>query len=196
MARRRGRPSKPGKRQPDGRLVPPADPALVKPSAWVAAQLARYGQDYCTALGRAYAGGILGQGDDAKARYAGGKRFAALSTKFFGAQHYRCALDQSPRGHDASMIEVPDWQRAQRAWLTTACDALDTSGLRPIIDGLLSPHNTDAGPAWLDRLLARNPEQRDHAIAYAARQALDILAAPQEHVRNRVALALDFHAGL
>lgn len=60
---RAGRKRKDGKREPNGRLQRVS--GFDKGSDWVQAQRARYGEHYSTALGRAYAAGLLGEESEA-----------------------------------------------------------------------------------------------------------------------------------
>lgn len=71
MAKRRGRSSKPGKRTKSGRLARDgyAQPLYDCGNERVQALSARYGTHYSTALGRAYAAGLLGEPQEALNRY-------------------------------------------------------------------------------------------------------------------------------
>lgn len=171
----RGRKSKPGARHKCGKLKQPASPDnRVKGSEWVQARQARFGQHYSSAIGRAYAAGLLGNDERAKERLDAGKRFARVHASVIGGPAYRCALNDAPRGsggHD-------DHERQQRdqRWLFAAMDSLDIDGSRPWLDALVGTQNTDNGPVWLDRLLVGGKDPYDRAMLAYAIRALDVIA--------------------
>lgn len=181
---RRGRPSKPGKRYPNGRRV--HEPSYDKGSDWVQAMKAKYQTHYNTALGRAYAAGLLAD-DQATAddRYTGGKRFARIYNRIIGGETYRCPLDRSPRG-SLTELETTEQDIRDKDWLFAAMDALDASGVRPYLDQFLARSHTDTGPLWLDRLLAGHKDPADLMLLKAAIGALDIVAPPRKEVGIRV----------
>lgn len=149
-----GRKAKAGKRERNGRLQRNnyPEPKLEKPSAWVAERVARYGVHYCWALGRAYASGLLDDGD-ALSRYQAAKKFVRVYQRFYGSDAYACPLDNSPRGSNVVDLTISEYQERDREWLRTAMDSMDVSGGRPYLEQLLSRQHTDQGPPWLDRLL-------------------------------------------
>ena len=148
---RRGRPSNPGKRYPGGKRV--AAVTHDKGSEWVQSQRAKFREHYNTALGRAYAAGLLGDDQDvAMDRYQGGKRFARVYNRVCGGETYRCPLDRTPRGSE-SKLEAIEYAELDRNWLFSAIEAMDVAGCRPWLDQLLARAHTDTGPDWLDRLL-------------------------------------------
>lgn len=187
----RGRPSKTGKRK-NGRRVPDIA-TFDKGSAWVQAQRERYGQHYCWALGRAYASGLLGEGDEAKDRLDAGRKFARIYNRVIGPVGvYACPLDDTPRGRP---LAVDDPERTERelkdkAWLWAIMDSLDVAGVRPYLDQLIHTNYTDSGPHWLEPLLAnrwmaserhwRLGKPQGHPVDLmllgAALKALDIIA--------------------
>ncbi|WP_260927396.1 hypothetical protein [Novosphingobium sp. 9] len=179
---RKGRPSKAGKREKNGRRQRSSagfELAYDKGSEWVQARRAKYGTHYNTALGRAFAAGLLAD-DEALAldRYQAGKRFARLYNRVVGGATYRCALDRSPRG--AANV-APDLDRLEhdlrdQEWLFAAMASLDTAGCRPYFDQLITSLHTDHGPPWLDRLLDGGSDPLDKVLLDAAISALDILA--------------------
>jgi hypothetical protein len=195
-----GRPRKSGKRFKCGKLRAP-EQRLERPSAWVAAQYARFGVHYCWALGRAYASGLLGDGAEALNRYQAAKRFVRLYQRFFGGAAYACPLDDSPRGENVVSLDVSEHQENDRRWLAAAMDSMDVSGCRPYFDQLISAVNVDRGPHLLDAMIAVgdfneglsaiNAERRkdgkaplvrqsvhplDQMVLAAALQALDMIA--------------------
>lgn len=179
-----GRPRKAGKRTASGRLKRNNYPEFtyVRGSEWVQAMQARFGTHYNTALGRAYAAGLLGEGTEALNRYQAGKKFARLWRWKYGGDAYRCALDDTPRGgHDE--IHANDDREHDHKWLKASADSLDVSGLRPYFDALISSLNVDSGPFWLDSLLAGSKDARDKMLLAAAIRALDIIAPEAKPVR-------------
>lgn len=179
----RGRPRKPGKRYKSGDLKPVYD----KGSERIAAASARFGTHYSSALGRAYAAGLLGDGDRAFDRLNGGKKFAQLYTRTFGGTVYRCALDRSPRGPiEDPAQEDPQRDQMGRDWLAKVMRELDGAGCRPWLDQLISSAYVDTGPQWLDRLILGCGKKPDQTLLDAAIAALDILAPPK---RSRIRAA-------
>lgn len=174
---RRGRPSKAGKRHPNGRRVHEA--GFDKGSEWVQARREKYQTHYSTALGRAYAAGLLAEDADvALDRYQAGKRFARVYNRIVGGEIYRCALDRSPRGCAVVPSDADALEREVRdqEWLFASMSALDAAGCRPYFDQLIAVSHTDHGPAWLDRMLAGGRDPCDKMLLEAAVNALDILA--------------------
>lgn len=155
-----------------------AEPVYDHGSDWVRERRARFSVHYNTALGRAYAGKLLG--DDADDRYQGGKKFARVYQRMFGGETYRSPLDQTPRGHD--LIDDRDYSR-DRDWMFAAMDALDVAGVRPFLDQLITRMHTDHGPPWLDRLLSGGKDPCDKMLLDAACKALDIVAPPKMTAR-------------
>lgn len=173
--RRKGRPSKSGKRHDCGKLKAPVDPRYVAPSDWVSGQVHRFGQDYNSALGRAFASGLLGEGSQAKDRYDTARKLIALYGAVIGKDRYRCGLDQSPRGVDH--MRVPTQRDIDdQEWLLVNLTRIDNSGCRPFFDQLTSARFTDYGPPWLDRLLAtQHRDRRDTMILDAAIKGIDAI---------------------
>lgn len=132
----------------------------------------RFGDHYSTALGRAFASGLLGDGSDAKERLDIGNRFGSLYRRLLGGDRYRCALNDNPRG--GSSWDNPR-EPEETAWLLDAIDRANRSGGRPFLDQLLSREYTDHGPVWLDRLLAVK-DRRDDIVLNAAIRAIDFIA--------------------
>jgi hypothetical protein len=167
-----GRKRKAGDRHRCGKLKrQPNAPGFDKGSDWVQERRARFGVHYCTALGRAYAAGLLG--DNADDRYMGGKQFIRVYQAIIGGEAYRSPLDDTPRGSSdhADYVNPRDHD-----WLFAAMDALDVAGVRPYLDQLIARSHTDHGPPWLDALLAGGKHPADLMLLKAACKALDILA--------------------
>lgn len=200
---KRGRPSTPGKRHPNGRKV--HTPKAKDPTSKVMEAKRRFGTYYCSALGRFYASGLMGKDDLAKDRYQGALRFLRIYGSVYGGPYFRSPLDQTPRGKGHER-ENP-FAEQDREWLRTAMAALDVSGCYPYLEQLLCLTNVDSGPGWLDRMLdvqlwnselaslnnqlrekakatgnafapqwPKAMDPRDQMIADAAIKALDILA--------------------
>lgn len=151
------------------------EPKLVQPSDWVAKQRARFGEYYSSALGRAYAAGLLGDGNDAKGRIDGAKKFVRLYRVIVGSDIYRCPLNDTPRGGGGPDVDVDE---REHRWLFKAMDAMDVAGVRMFLDQLITTLHTDRGPDWLDRLLSGGTDPRDRMVLDAAMRALDIVSPP------------------
>lgn len=171
-----GRARKHGKRTASGRLSR-AKRATVQ--AWdygterTAKKWADFGQHGSSAIGRAYAAGLLGQGSDAKARLDAGNRFAATYSQMIVQRAYTCPLGQNSGG--SSSEGNPERDQARQDWLFAAMDRLDRTGSRPWLDQILSVQYVDAGPYWLDRVIGRRDKPADKLILAAAVAALDEL---------------------
>lgn len=183
---RKGRPRKlNAKRSASGRAIP--DIVFDKGSEWVQARRARFDTHYNTALGRAYAGGLLAADEEtALDRYQGGKRFVRAYNRVCGGETYRSALDRSPRGLE-TYLEFCDNPSREHDWLFAAINSMDVAGCRPYFDQLVARSYTDVGPAWLDRLLDGQKDQRDVMVLNAAIAALDILAPARKDMGIRSA---------
>jgi hypothetical protein len=168
----RGRPRKSGNRTKSGQLSRAGKPARDKGTDRIAAQIERYGGHYCTAIGRAYAAGLLGEGQEAQDRYQAGKRFARLYTRLI-APSYRCPLNDTPQGGG-----TPDHERdqADQDWLFDMGDKLNRAGLRPWFDQLTGDQHHDTGPRWLDNLLDGKTHPGDVMVLEAAIAGLDLIS--------------------
>jgi len=178
MARATGRKRKPGKRTESGRISRAgAVPLFDHGSDRVRAMRDKFGTDYNTALGRAFAFGLLGQGNEAKDRYSLGKRLAKVRQRYYGHRRPTCALDNSPRGNVILIITEDELERAlaDKAWLKQAEAKID-QGCAPYLDQLLSDLYTDTGPYWLANLIEGPSDARDRMVLDAALKALDALA--------------------
>lgn len=178
---RKGRKLKQGKRTASGRLARDNYPTPIydRGSERVQAMREQFGTDYNTAIGRAYASGLLGQGDQAKDRYMVGKRLAKVRLRYYAHRRPTCALDNSPRGNVVLIITEDEYEQAllDKAWLKEAEAKIDR-GCAPYLDQLLSDLYTDAGPYWLTSLIEAKPGQhdkRDLMVLAAALRALDAL---------------------
>jgi hypothetical protein len=174
MGKRRGRPSKSGRRTASGRLVRAETPESAKPSEWVKARFDRFGSHYCWALGRAYASGLLGEGNEAKDRLDSAGKFVTLYQRYYGGSAYSCPLDQTPRSSYVSDYD-PERQEPEREWIRAALRAVEASGGMPFFEQLITRLHIDAGPAWLDRLLDGPRHSADKMVLDAALKALDAI---------------------
>ena len=181
-----GRRRKQGPRTPSGRLKRDNYPRVVHDRGVerIAVMRERFGVHYNSALGRAYASGLLGPEDAAKLLLDAGKRFAALSERFWQQGRYGCPLGREHRS-TAIKIEIRAYpgEEADYEWLVAKANALDAAGARPWLDQLISPIYHDSGPAWLDRLLAGGRHPADIMLRDAAIKALEIIAPKQPKVR-------------
>lgn len=183
-----GRKRKDGKRTESGQLSRAG--RNVQPSEWVAKRRARFGEYYNSALGRVYASGLLGDGNEAKERYDTSRKFAALYRRLIGRDRYRCALDTSPRGSTGD--DLSDARAEKEAhdteWLLEAMRKMDATGCRPFFDQLICHTFTDYGPPWADRLLDGPKDRRDTMVLDAAIMAIDAMIGERRLVeRIRVA---------
>lgn len=186
MGKRRGRPSKSGRRTASGRLArdPNHVPESAKPSEWVKARLERFGTHYCWALGRAYASGLLGEGNEAKDRLDSAGKFVTLYQRYYGGSVYSCPLDQTPRSNFVAPYDH-DRQEPEKEWIKSAMRLLEASGGMPFFEQLISRAHVDQGPTWLDRLLddqIKHPA--DKMVLAAALKALDAIPASVRTARR------------
>jgi hypothetical protein len=182
---RSGRKSKPGKRYPNGKRKIPTV-TYDRGSEWVQGQRKRYGEHYGSALGRAFAAGLLGE--DAQRLFDAGKHFVRTYNRILGGPGYRCALDDTPRGGNLALVEDHDpdrqeWEVKQQRWLYAIMDSLDVDGSRPWLDQLIHTNYIDHGPLWLDRLLAGGKDPADLMFLKAAMRALDVIAPEKQKSR-------------
>ena len=182
---RKGRPRASGKRTRSGRLIP-LDPEArrVKGSEQAERRKELFGDNGYDAIGRAYAVGLLGEGDQAKDRLAIGRRYAQAYHAEWSIGRYRCALDSSPRG--ASNYEGTN---ERREWIMAQTARVVATGTMPFFDQLVDPlrMHTDANPEWLGRMIATElanrvtrgvlelHDERDWIILRAALKGLDAL---------------------
>ena len=187
MGKSAGRKRKPGKRTQSDR---PSRAGVLqlfdRGSDWVQKMRDRFGQDYTTPLGRAYAAGLLGDDDQAKLRYDAGKKFIRIRRRVFAHREITCPLDQTPRGGH-SFVHDDERDADDQQWLYTAMDSIGRSGCGPWFEHLLSSDYVDAGPHWLDRLLASKPQPLDKVKLHLALLALDVITPERAYAQIRVA---------
>ncbi len=181
MARRGRKAKQAQKRYANGRIVPNRypQPAYDKGSEWVQQRRERFGEHYSSALGRAYASGLLGDDAQAKNRLDTGKRFSALYSVFIEQGRYGCPLGREQRstGTGDEIRGIAASMDAQK-WLFDAMDDLDRDNLRCWLDNLLSEEFHDRGPVFLDRLLMGGRDPYDRAVLAKCIEALDCIATP------------------
>ena len=172
---RKGRPRKPGRREGNRppRLVTPHD----KGNPRVAAMRERFGEHYNSAIGRAYAAGLLGEETLARVRYDAGKRFQRAVERFFEVGRVRCPLGQERRSGGVSVqLEANPYEADEWQWVCGMADRLSFTGLRPWLDQLTLGLYHDADPYWLAALLEEGKHPADLAVLDTVIKALDLIA--------------------
>lgn len=190
MGRGAGRKRKPGQRTASGALKRDNYPVPVydKGSDRIREMRERFGEHYNSAIGRAYASGLLGAEAEAMNRYQAGKRFSRLYSQLIEQGRYGCPLGRelSSRGTGGEVVGIAANMEAQ-TWLFDAMRDLDTVGLRPWLDQLLCADFHDAGPVWLTRLLMGGRDPYDRAMLKQCIDALDCIAPAVPAARIRAA---------
>lgn len=190
MGRGKGRKRKPGARTASGALKRNNYPQPVydRGADRVRVQRERFGEHYNSALGRAYAAGLLGDEAEAANRLRAGKRFSRLYSALIEQGRYRCALNPEPRsaGRSTAFHGASDRDLGQE-WLFDAMRDLDKAALRPWLDQMLAAEFHDAGPVWLTRLLAGGRDPYDQAMLKHCIEALDCIAPALPKPRIRAA---------
>jgi hypothetical protein len=154
-----------------------------KPSEWVKAQLKLFGNHYCWAMGRAYASGLLGEGNEAKDRLDSAGKFVRLYGRYYGSSVYSCPLDQTPRSNFVADYDH-ERQEPEKDWLKAALRALELSGGMPFFEQLISRAHVDQGPVWLDRLLTGPRDPADLMVVAAAMKAMDAIPGSTREARR------------
>lgn len=154
---RTGRPRKPGPRDKRGRLIRKVDAGTKR------AQKAReaFGLNCADALGRAYASGLLGTDTTAKAMLDTGRSMSAAYQYRYGVGRIRCPLGGPTGGGQ----EDPFRAMLLADWLDARLSAVARKGksVRAAFDDLVIVEHADAGPPWLDRILAGDANVADMA---------------------------------
>lgn len=186
----KGRKSKPGARTKSGALKRNNYPQPVydRGSDRIKAQRDKYGENYNSPIGRAYAGGLLGDEATAMNRLQGGKRFARVYGSLIEQGRYGCPLGRELRlaGSTSEVTGMEACMRTQE-WLFEAMRDLDAEQMRPWLDQMLASEYHDQGPVWLDRLLMGGRDPYDRAMLNNAIKALDTIAPPMPVNRIRAA---------
>lgn len=182
----KGRKGKTGQRTKSGALKRNNYPAPVydRGSDRIRAQRERYGENYNSPIGRAYASGLLGDEATAMNRLQAGKRFARLYSTLIEQRRYGCPLGRELRSM-GTVDEVSGMEACMRTqeWLFDAMRDLDAEQLRPWLDQMLSIEYHDEGPVWLTRLLMGGRDPYDQAMLKNAIKALDCIAPPLPQAR-------------
>lgn len=186
---RRGRPRKAGKRKENGKLERDnyAVPAYDHGTERAQERFRRFGTHGATALGRAYASGLLGDEQEASIRYDAGKRFSRLYSALIEQGRYRCPLARERLSAGVVVHFTGHRQdEADQAWLFEAMDRLDHAGLRPWLDQLVLELYADQGPYWLDAILDGGRDPVDRMVLKWAVAALDMIAPETKAMGIRV----------
>jgi len=173
---KRGRPKKSGKRTKSGRLSRAGvEPKIVRGNERAMAMRERFGSFATEAIGRAYYEGLLGPKDDpiALERFRKGVELATEWRKHF-APHYRCALNDNPRG-SANTTESHTARNAYH-WMMREIEALDQAGFGSWFHQMVLAFNPDGGPAWLDRLIEGTGDFADERVLRLNIEALDYIS--------------------
>lgn len=159
---RRGRPRSSGKRSKTGRLLE----QFIKGNPVAEERKAAFGTNGWDAIGRAYAVGLLGEGNEAKARLDAARAYASAYHAVWG-RPYRCALDTSPRGGtDGETPEAIERMIARRLWVNERTRAINATACGSYFDQLVDPlrHATDHDCYWLADLIDSALANRKRAL--------------------------------
>lgn len=139
------------------------------------AMQARFGSYCADALGRAYASGLLGSDANARAMLDTGRKMARIYRARYDHGCPRCALAPRTGGNPEDVERV----LAEDKWLTARLNAVRSCGTAVAVafaQLVIEPH-ADAGPPWLDRLIAcaegGNLNREDLAPLAAALEGLE-----------------------
>lgn len=183
---RKGRPRKPGRRTDRDKPIRTPQ-AHDKGNERVQALRERYGEHYSTALGRAYAAGLLGEETLARVRYDAGKRFQRAVERFFEVGRVKCPLGQRMRsGGPAVQLAANSYEDDEWQWVCDMADRLGQAGLRQWLDQLTLSRYHDADPYWLAALLDGGKHPADVAVLNTVIKALDMIAPEAPRVTIRV----------
>lgn len=180
---RKGRPRKPGRRTDRDkpiRAVQPHD----KGNDRVQALRERFGEHYSTALGRAYAAGLLGEETLARVRYDAGKRFKRAVERFYEVGRITCPLNQRVRSGGFSVqISGDPYEEEEFAWVNDKSRRVEV--VRSYLDSLILDIYHDRDPYWLAALLDGGRHPADLAVLDTVIKALDLIApeAPRAVIR-------------
>jgi hypothetical protein len=168
MSRKRGRPRKNGRREPNGRLAR-AEPSIIRGNERAQARLALYGQDGIDAIGRAYTRGLLGS--EAKQLLDTARAIARAYWAWYEIGPYACPLGNRT---GSSIHRDEEREQRQEEWLRSQLAIRDRFGFdkRRLFDQLVINVNPDEGPAWLDRLIDRKGYSNDWSRLSAALEVL------------------------
>lgn len=141
--------------------------------------------DTCDAIGRAYAAGLLGHGEDGAERASrllnAGRRIAAQYWRVLGFHTPDSLARFQPSSPSAP--PSPEDERIREDALNDGLALVQAQGrsCRFAFDQLVIDPNPDHGPAWLDRLIwarkqGRTPMEGDNNMLRLAVKGLEALA--------------------
>lgn len=182
---KRGRKRKAGLRTKSGQL----SRAVVKidrgnPRAELMTAL--YGTNGSDAIGRAFERGLMGGGQDAKAMLDTARAIHRAYWSWYANGPIRCALAD----RNGASVEGDDEREArQEKWLNAMLKIAGKGGSteRTLFDQLVIDVNPDCGPAWLDRLIARQPVSDDWGRLACALDGLADCAGVERLTVKRIA---------
>lgn len=163
----KGRKSKSGKREPNGRISRKGEVVTFDHGSDKARdKFSVYGQDGSDAIGRAYVVGLLNfDGGDADARLNTGRMIFRAYWPMFVVGRCGSALADHVPGLDTDHIDPEERQRRieREKDLTEKLRRIDRKGrgFRRAFDQLCIDMNPDCGPAWLDRLIWARKHRRE-----------------------------------
>lgn len=148
----KGRKRKAGPRTRSGQLSRAGFSLFDRGTDRVQAMQALYGPDGADAIGRAYRTGLLGVGNEAKARLDMARRVSNAYWRHYSAGTYKCALGDRTSGSIADIDQVrakqsEEWLDDQLAMVTDLGEGERRAFYQLVID-----INPDSGPLWLDRV--------------------------------------------
>jgi hypothetical protein len=150
-----------GSREPNGRLQRTPVPVFDRGTERAQAMQALYGPYGADAIGRAYSGGLLGEGTEAKAILDLARRLSNAYWQAYATGSYTCPLGERTHG---SVVAL-DQERIKRReeWLQDCLLVVRKMGdqTNRAFRQLVIDVNPDSGPTWLDALLWHRRQKRD-----------------------------------
>lgn len=116
----------------------------------VAKKSALYGQNHSDALGRAFANGLLGSDNAAKAMLDTGRAIGRSYWMDYEVGKIRCTLGDRSSG--ITIAEDIVRQRDKERWLKRTLKRVKPE-MRPLFDSMVVDINPDCGPPWLDSII-------------------------------------------
>ena len=143
----RGRKRKSGARTKSGQL---SRAKIDTGNDVVSKKSALYGTNHSDAIGRAFANGLLGDDNAAKAMLDTARSISRTYWQSYETGPIRCTLGDRAGG--ASIAEEIMRQHDKERWLTRTLKSIDNN-YRSVFDGLVVDINPDSGPPWLDNII-------------------------------------------
>lgn len=164
----KGRPRKQGRRDSKGKLRPIIMPD--RGNERTAAKREMFGTDGGDAIGRAYRAGLLGE--DGQRLMQTARSIHRAYWPMFGVGAVGCTLGDRVGGGDGD--DSIDRER----WLTKTIFSIDAMGRnhRRAFDELVLDFWPDYGPAWLDKLIAKQDCSASHTKLALALKVLHKLS--------------------